>query len=77
MMAKKPNEESTPTLEEALQNLEKIVQELEKGQLSLDESLKSFESGVKLYRICRQSLDQAEKKIKILTDDLKEENWEE
>lgn len=75
-MAKKSTEEAVPPLEEALQNLEKIVQELEKGQLTLDESLNSFENGVKLYRICRRSLDQAEKKIKILTDDLKEENWE-
>ncbi len=76
-MAKKPSEEASPALEIALQDLEKIVQELEKGQLSLDDSLKSFEHGVKLYRICRQSLEQAEKKIKVLTDDLKEENWEE
>ncbi|MBY0517727.1 MAG: exodeoxyribonuclease VII small subunit [Bacteriovoracaceae bacterium] len=64
-------------LEESLTNLEKIVQELEKGQLGLDESLKKFETGVKLYRSCRESLSDAEKKIKILTDDLKEEEWEE
>ena len=73
-MAKKSE---TPALEESLQNLEKIVQELEKGQLGLDESLQRFETGVKLYRICRQSLTDAEKKIKVLTDDLKEEDWEE
>ena len=76
-MAKKAADESTPKLEQSLEALEKIVQELEKGQLGLDESLKSFEAGVKLYRSCRQSLEDAEKKIKILTDDLKEESWEE
>jgi exodeoxyribonuclease VII small subunit len=64
-------------LEESLTNLEKIVQELEKGQLGLDESLKKFETGVKLYRSCRESLSDAERKIKVLTDDLKEEEWEE
>ena len=64
-------------LEESLTNLEKIVQELEKGQLGLDESLKKFETGVKLYRSCRETLSDAEKKIKVLTDDLKEEEWEE
>ena len=73
-MAKKSE---TPALEESLQGLEKIVQELEKGQLGLDESLERFEKGVKLYRICRQSLVEAEKKIKVLTDDLKEEDWQE
>jgi exodeoxyribonuclease VII small subunit len=68
---------SKPSLEDALQNLEKIVQELEKGQLKLDESLEKFESGVKLYRICRESLELADKKIKTLTDELKEETWQE
>ncbi len=67
----------TPTLEEALTNLEKIVQDLELGQLSLDKSMDKFEEGVKLYKICRQSLESADKKIKILTDALKEENWSE
>ncbi len=76
-MAKKTTTEGAPKLEESLEALEKIVQELEKGQLGVDESLQSFEAGVKLYRSCRQSLEEAEKKIKILTDDLKEETWEE
>lgn len=67
----------TIALEDSLQKLEKIVQELEKGQLGLDESLDRFESGVKLYQSCRQSLQEAEKKIKVLTDGLKEEPWEE
>jgi len=66
-----------PSLEEALTNLEKIVQDLEHGQLSLDTSMKKFEEGVKLYKICRQSLESADKKIKILTDALKEEDWSE
>ncbi len=66
-----------PPLEESLQKLEKIVLELEKGQLGLNDSLERFENGVKLYRICRQSLEEAEKKIKILSEDLKEEDWQE
>lgn len=64
-------------LEESLLKLETIVQELEKGQLGLDESLARFESGVKLYQSCRKSLQDAEKKIKVLTDGLKEVPWEE
>jgi exodeoxyribonuclease VII small subunit len=77
-MVKKSTEgKETIALEESLQKLEKIVQELEKGQLGLDESLERFESGVKLYQTCRQSLQEAEKKIKVLTDGLKEEPWQE
>lgn len=57
--------------------LEKIVQELEKGAGGLGEGLKRFEEGVKLYQICRESLEQTEKKVKLLTDSLKEEDWRE
>ena len=67
----------TPSLEEAMTELEKIVQELEKGQGGLTDGLKRFEDGVKLYQICRESLEQAEKKVKLLTEGLKEEDWRE
>ena len=64
-------------LEAALLELEKIVQELEKGQLGLNDGLKRFEQGVKLYQDCRSSLEEAEKKVKLLTEGLKEEEWRE
>lgn len=51
-----------------MQELETLVESLEKGDLSLEESLKSFERGVELTRSCRQALDEAEQKVRILTD---------
>jgi exodeoxyribonuclease VII small subunit len=67
--------EKNQNLEENLKELEQIVQSLEKGQISLDESLRIFERGVELYQNCRETLEGAEKKIKILTDNLKEEDF--
>lgn len=58
--------------ESSLKKLENIVRELESGDVGLDESLKKFEEGISLYRNCRGSLESAEKKIKILSDSLKE-----
>ncbi len=58
-----------PTFEEAAVRLEEIVKLLEKGNTSLDESLKLYEEGVSLVRLCNSALDNAEKKIKILTSD--------
>lgn len=55
-----------PKFEEALKRLEKIVAEMEGGELSLDESLKKYEEGVKLSRLCMKKLEEAEKKIEIL-----------
>jgi len=52
--------------EDALNKLEKIVSQLEEGDIPLEESLKLFEEGIRLSRICNQKLDEAEKKVEIL-----------
>ncbi len=55
--------------EVALARLEEIVQELEKGDLPLEQSLKFFEEGIKLSRICSKRLEEAERKVEILLKD--------
>ena len=55
--------------EEALGRLERIVDQLEAGNLGLEESLKVFEEGVGLARHCARYLDEAEKRIELLTRD--------
>lgn len=56
------------SFEEALQELEKVVKQLEDGETTLEESLKLFEQGVKLARICATKLDESEAKINILLE---------
>lgn len=58
---------SEPTFEEALKRLETIVGELEKENVDLETSLKMFEEGVKLSRACAAKLEEAEKRIEMLT----------
>jgi exodeoxyribonuclease VII small subunit len=60
VMAKKDN------FENALKRLEEIVQKLEGGELSLDESLKLFEEGIELSRLCTKRLSEAETKVEKL-----------
>jgi exodeoxyribonuclease VII small subunit len=55
--------------EDALQRLEQIVDQLETGDLPLEESLKVFEEGVALARRCGKYLEEAEKRIEVLTKD--------
>jgi exodeoxyribonuclease VII small subunit len=55
--------------ETALSRLEEIVQELEKGDIPLEQSLKFFEEGIKLSRICNKRLEEAERKVEILLKD--------
>lgn len=68
---------TTLDFESSLKELEKIVRELESGDVNLDQSLKKFEQGIELYRNCRSTLESAEKKIKILSDSLKELEYKE
>ena len=52
--------------EEALGRLEDIVKKMETGDMTLEESLKAFEEGIKLVRLCSRRLDEAERRVEIL-----------
>ena len=54
--------------ERSLDELESLVQRLEKGDLSLDESLQAYERGIALFRSCQTALDQAELRVRLLSD---------
>ena len=55
------------TFEESMTELEKIVTKLEAGDVTLDDSIELFEEGIKLAKSCQKKLDDAEKKVKLLT----------
>ena len=54
--------------ERSLQELEAIVEKMETGNLSLEESLKYFERGIGLTRLCQKALREAEQKVRILME---------
>jgi exodeoxyribonuclease VII small subunit len=62
--------------EAKLKKLESIVATLEDGELTLEESILKFEEGVNLFKDCQERLSQSERKIKKLTDSLKEEDFD-
>lgn len=67
---KKANQSSVEAelgFEQALEQLQETVERLESGELSLEDSLRCFEKGVQLTRLCQDRLTQAEKRIQILT----------
>lgn len=69
-MAKKKSaakKNDQPTFEEALKELEETVRLLEDGQLGLDDSLARYEKGVKHLRRCHELLQQAERKVELLS----------
>jgi exodeoxyribonuclease VII small subunit len=52
--------------EDALRRLEEIVRKMESGELALEESLKAFEEGIRLSRLCAKKLDEAERRVEVL-----------
>ena len=54
------------TFEVAMERLEEIARLLESGAEGLDESLKLYEEGVSLIRLCTQKLESAEQSVKVL-----------
>jgi exodeoxyribonuclease VII small subunit len=57
----------TLTFEQGFEQLQALVRQLESGELSLEDSLKAFERGVKLTRLCQERLGAAEQRIELLT----------
>jgi len=60
---------ATVKFEEALARLEAIVAELERGELPLEDSMRIFEEGMKLSKVCLKMLEEAERKVEILIKD--------
>jgi exodeoxyribonuclease VII small subunit len=58
--------ETTLGFEAAMEQLQATVKRLEGGELSLEDSLKGFEEGVRLTRLCQQHLSSAEQRVELL-----------
>ena len=65
-----PDENASPVadFEASLDSLEQLVEKMEHGDMSLEDSLAAYERGVGLYRRCQQALEQAELRVRLLTD---------
>lgn len=63
-------EDTSPVadFETSLDALEQLVEKMEHGEMSLEDSLAAYERGVGLYRRCQQALEQAELRVRLLTD---------
>jgi exodeoxyribonuclease VII small subunit len=65
-----PQEDTSPVadFEQSMQALEDLVGRMEAGEMSLEESLAAYERGVGLYRRCQAALEQAELRVRLLSD---------
>lgn len=66
--ATSPPDSPVANFEQSLDALEHLVEKMEQGQMSLEDSLAAYERGVGLYRRCQQALEQAELRVRLLSD---------
>ena len=69
MTEAKKNEKNGASFEETLAELNKLVDQLEGGKLPLAESLSVYERAIALSAQCTGMLEDAERKIKLLSGD--------
>ncbi len=62
------SEPSIKDFETAIAELEATVKKLEDGDLSLEQSLALYERGVTLSKFCHARLEDAERRIEILSE---------
>lgn len=54
------------SFENAIEELQQITDKLENDETTLSEALKLYEKGVSLVRVCKEQLNDAEQKVKII-----------
>ena len=57
------------SLETNLKELESIVSKMEQGDMALEDSIKSYEKGMLLLKLCQESLKEIEQKVLILSSE--------
>ena len=62
--------ETNMTFESVMEELDQLVQKMEGQNLNLQEALAHFERGITLTRFCQDALQNAEQKVKVLSDSL-------
>ncbi len=57
------------SLEANLKELESIVSKMEQGDMALEDSIKSYEKGMLLLKLCQDSLKEIEQKVLVLSSE--------
>lgn len=68
-MSEKKTKAEDMKFEDALKKLEETVALLESGKAPLDESMKYYEEGVRLVRLCSEQLSKARQKVTEVSED--------
>lgn len=63
------DEKERPSFEDALRQLESIVEQLENQEITLEDSVKLYEQGIELSKLCNNVLNNAELRIQQVNEE--------
>jgi exodeoxyribonuclease VII small subunit len=63
-----PMTDSIKDFESAIAELDGIVRKMEEGDLTLEQSMALYERGLRLSRFCHARLEEAERRIEVLSE---------
>ena len=63
------DEKERPSFEDALKQLESIVEQLESQEITLEDSIKLYERGIELSKLCNNVLHNAELRIQQVNEE--------
>jgi len=63
-----PPPSAVADFERNLDQLEHLVDSMERGEMTLEQSLAAYERGIGLYRHCQNALEQAELRVRLVSD---------
>ncbi|CAN5152722.1 hypothetical protein BH10PSE17_BH10PSE17_12110 [soil metagenome] len=61
-------EAAAPSFEQALAELEKLVAAMETPVMTLDQSVKAYQRGAELVRLCQKHLEDARVRLQVVED---------
>lgn len=67
-MKKNNQEDQILNFEDNLKALDEVVKQLEEADLPLSEALSAFEDGISLFKACKNVLNKADEKVKLLIE---------
>lgn len=69
-MSKAARQPDEPSFEDAMQRLDEIIHAMETDRMPLEEMISHYEEGARLLKSCRQRIEQARRRVELITTDL-------
>lgn len=68
-MMKEKKQDENLSMEQTFAQLDELIEKLESPQISLEQSFQAYEEGMRLLKLCNDSIDRVEKQVLVLSQD--------